>query len=101
MRQASLLHSFPTSTLSDAGVVTHILLYSCFGRYLGRCKMHRGGPAEDIKAIIKTSPTVPGRRFVYGIRYRVKHDSQYQQEELQDWTSYLEHPQSILHGFGR
>ena len=34
--------------------------------------------------------------FVNSIWSKIKRDSQYQQEEVQDWTSHLEHLQSIL-----
>ena len=55
-------------------------------------------PWIDFKAFLQKNPIDSGA-FVNTTRSRVKHDSQFQQEEVQDWVSHLEHLQSILQKF--
>ena len=63
---------------------------------------HRGqvGPLPwiDFKAFHQKNLS-DSQAFVNTTWSRVKHDSQFQQEELQDWASYIKHLQSILQEF--
>ena len=52
-------------------------------------------PWAEFKAFLRKS-LGDSRSFVDTIWSRVKRDSQYQQEEIQDWAFYLEHFQFIL-----
>ena len=55
-------------------------------------------PWIDFKAFLRKN-LGDSRAFVDTTWSRVKRDSQFQQEEVQDWASHLEHFQSILQEF--
>ena len=55
-------------------------------------------PWIDFKAFLRKN-LGDSRAFVDTTWSRVKRDSQFQQEEVQDWASHLEHLQSILQEF--
>ena len=56
-------------------------------------------PWVEFKAFLRKS-LGDSRSFVDNIWSKIKRDSQYQQEEVQDWASHLEHLQSIFIKFG-
>ena len=65
------------------------------------CKTREGQPyhLEKLKAFLKKS-LKNSILFMNNIWSKIKKDSQYQQKEVQDWTSHLNHLQSILMEFG-
>ena len=62
-----------------------------------RTERDRANPLtwDEFKAFLRKS-LGESTAFVNSIWSKIKRDSQYQQEEVQDWASHLEHLQSIL-----
>ena len=66
-------------------------------QHKARTERNRANPLtwDKFKAFLRKS-LGESTAFVNSIWSKIKRDSQYQQEEVQDWASHLEHLQSIL-----